>query len=284
MARHVDAPGGVPDLGELKHELQQLRRALQGRPETRGTNSTLAVARFVEGLDLPAWRRLAAEMSLDGWYALELAPDGDYGVTRHVNRLADETVRTDNTDALTKALMAAPFLRQLEMEVNRSHRGRSELSLVSFALDRLEEIARDYGQEGIQLAGLELIRCIRRDTLSCDSLGRLGPGQYVLILPGAGAFKAQAMTERIAKIYAATPLHCGVQTFHARFSAGIASGAGSTLTAESLLEQAVTALKGVQHSGGGTVRVCRRPEHPLSERKTLVHSDEKRFLFSGGEE
>ncbi len=288
MVKHTDTPERVsetsPEAQKLLKELRRLHGALAHDAEPRGVKSLLMVARVIEGMDLASWQRLCAETLLEGWCAVELDPEGESGLTCRLTHLADETVLTDNTDALTGALNAAPLLRQLEMEVNRAHRGRSELSLVSFALDNIGDILRTHGQNGLHQAGLELIRCIRMGTQPCDSLGRLGPGQYVLILPGAGAFKAQAMTERISKIYATTPLRCDHETFHARFSAGIASGTGSTLTAESLLEQAVAALKSVQHSGGGSVRVCRRPEHPLSERKTLVHSDEKRFLFSGGEE
>ncbi len=288
MARHVDIPEDLPGISpearKLLQELRQLHRALGHNAEPRGAKPLLLVARVIEGMDLETWRRLSSEMLREGWCAVELDPEGESGLCCRLNHLADETVLTGTTDALTGALNAAPFLRQLEMEVHRAHRGRSELSLVSFALDGMSDILRIHGQDGLHQAGLELIRCIRMGTQPCDSLGRLGPGQYVLILPGAGAFKAQAMTERIAKIYTATPVRRDRETFHARFSAGIASGTGSTLTAESLWEQAVTALKSVQHSGGGSVRVCRRPEHPLSERKTLVHSDEKRFLFSGGED
>lgn len=111
---------------------------------------------------------------------------------------------------------------------------------------------------------------IRACMLSCDSLGLLETGHYALILPGAGMFKAQALVEEILK---AEP---GLA--HA---VGIAVDNGEAQP-ENLLERATHALHDALRSGEA-VRAYRDAEYLSRERETLVHSDEKRFLFHGGE-
>lgn len=110
---------------------------------------------------------------------------------------------------------------------------------------------------------------IRERMLSCDSLETLEAGHYALVLPGAGLFKALALVEEILK---AAP-----ESVHA---VGIAVGTGKA-PAESLLEQAVQALRDALRTGE-SVRAYRAAAH-THERDTLVHSNEKRFLFQGGE-
>ena len=116
-----------------------------------------------------------------------------------------------------------------------------------------------------------LLKALHARMLSCDSLIRLDAASCALLLPGAGAFKAQALMEETLK--AAPGLARAV---------GIAACTGDTSRTAALPQQAEQALQEALKAGT-PVRVYRPSAHPLSERKTLVHSDEKRFLFSGGE-
>jgi hypothetical protein len=98
--------------------------------------------------------------------------------------------------------------------------------------------------------------------------------RYALVLPGAGAFKAQNMTESIVQDIENSGFTC---------KAGIASTESPENTcAETLLQQALAALRQIREQDG-RISVYREQAENLSLRKTLVHSHEKRFLFSGGE-
>ena len=116
-----------------------------------------------------------------------------------------------------------------------------------------------------------LLPCLHERMLSCDSLFPLTEDRYVLLLPGAGLFKAQALVEAIVRAVPDSGL-----------TVGIASGSGFKHHPETLLEQAAMALRQAKEKGDALC-AFRDAVHPLRERKTLVRSDEKRFLFSGGD-
>jgi hypothetical protein len=98
--------------------------------------------------------------------------------------------------------------------------------------------------------------------------------RYALVLPGAGVFKAQNMAESILQDFENAGGNC---------AAGIASAESpENACAETLLQQALAALRDIREREG-RISVYRAQAENLSLRKTLVHSHEKRFLFSGGE-
>lgn len=146
-----------------------------------------------------------------------------------------------------------------ELELLRERLGAAPLALALFRMP----------DNALQSRGL--LAAIQEHMLSCDSLGWLDEGRYALVLHGAGVFKAQALVERILQ---AVP--------NLAQAVGIACCTGDAASTAILPQQAYQALQDALNAGVA-VRVYRAPAHPLSERKTLVHSNEKRFLFSGGE-
>jgi len=166
-----------------------------------------------------------------------------------------------------RPLVDADFRHALEMESLRARRGRCPLSLVLFA-------SACQNANGREADTRELLRCIEQHTSPCDSLGLLPDMRYALVLPGAGLFKAQALAESILQSFALAGRNC---------AAGIACAEEPEHTsAEILLEQAGDALRHIPDQAAA-ISVYREPATALSLRKTLVHSHEKRFLFSGGE-
>ena len=166
-----------------------------------------------------------------------------------------------------RPLAGSDFRRELERESLRAKRGRCPLSLVLFAPQ-----FRDADKQ--ETDALELLRCIEAHASPCDSLGLLPEMRYALVLPGAGVFGAQTITENILQGFARSGVHCAAGIA----SAELAENAG----AETLLQQALAALHQIQDQNGG-ISVYREQTEELSLRKTLVHSHEKRFLFTGGE-
>lgn len=247
----------------LLQELELLRRGMaDSLPPTGNGQSAqaetplLVVARLVHGVARDQWERLRASMPAHGWCALE--------VCQRQTRLCAPHLADCETcdDPLTGALLAAPLMRQLHREAVRARRGHSQLALAVFTLEQ------DADQGLIPLAEL-----IRRYMQDCDSLGLLDSQRLVLVLPGAGLFKAQALLEEMLAAVAAESLPpC---------TAGIAGGHPDD-DGTSLLQQAVQALSEAQRQHC-CLRVYREASDPLAERKTLVRSDEKRFLFSGGD-
>jgi hypothetical protein len=98
--------------------------------------------------------------------------------------------------------------------------------------------------------------------------------RYALVLPGAGVFRAQNITASILQGLEDAGIDC---------TAGIASAElPENACAATLLQQATAALRHIRDQDD-KISVYREQGESLSLRKTLVHSHEKRFLFSGGE-
>jgi len=169
--------------------------------------------------------------------------------------------------ALMRPLAGAEFRRELERESLRAKRGRCPLSLVLFAPKFPDARSKEANARA-------LLRCIEPHTSPCDSLGLLPEMRYALVLPGAGVFSAQNIAAGILQGCEQSGILC---------TAGIAGAElPENACAETLLQQAVAALRQSREQGCA-VAVHREEADTLALRKTLVHSHEKRFLFSGGE-
>ena len=162
------------------------------------------------------------------------------------------------TDASAPLLTEAALLRELEAACLRAERGRCPLSLALFASENAA------GEKTLRAAVLT-------GACACDTPCRTTDGGYALILPGAGTFAARNIAADIVRAglnsgYACTAGIAGVET-------------GENAHAETLLRNAHEALA---RSEKGSVVIYREASEALSIRKALVHSHEKRFLFSGG--
>ena len=171
-----------------------------------------------------------------------------------------------HAESSLRPLAGADFRRELERESLRAKRGRCPLSLVLFAPQFQDPDAKE-------TTARELLRCIEAHVSPCDSLGLLPKMRYALVLPGAGVFRAQHITESILQAFAQSGGACAAGIAGAEFA--------ENACAETLLQQAATALGHIQDQQSA-INVYREQAEELSLRKTMVHSHEKRFLFSGG--
>lgn len=184
-------------------------------------------------------------------------------------------------DPLTGTLRSTAFLQQLETEIHRVRRGRAELSLVCFSLHAQEDILAQHGAQALQMARQALSLCLKEYLLPCDCVGCISTGHSALLLPGAGAFKAQAQVEKILKECAAQGLRTQHGAFIPHFFAGIACANGQTAEPQNLVQEALTALEAAARCSSSCAVFRETANGGLYQ--TLVHSNEKRFLFSGGQ-
>ena len=131
------------------------------------------------------------------------------------------------------------------------------------------EILLNFGDNGLKAGRMQYT----------DPLGLIADGLFdgaqVFFDTGAGIFSAQTITENILHRCEQSGIDC---------AAGIAGAElPEKVCAETLLQQATAALRQVLAQQDGKINVYREQAEKLSQRKTLVHSHEKRFLFSGGE-
>ena len=103
------------------------------------------------------------------------------------------------TDDLTKLFNTRYLDRTLEIEINRSNRHRSSLSLIFMDVDHFKTINDNYGHlVGSKLLvemGQLLIKCLR----TIDIVARYGGDEFVIVLPQTPPGNARQIAERIRK-------------------------------------------------------------------------------------
>lgn len=287
--------------GQLLGELDALRRALaeEAARAARASDATdsgaeprelpadgplLAVARLFPGMTRHRWLALAEEHGLREWFAIDLDKSSNFNL-RELQKAVEELAHQRDHDPLTGLMNRRAFLRQVELELQRVHRGGAEISLAMVDLDDFKRVNDTWGHACGDLVLRRMADVLRDATRAYDVAGRIGGEEFVLLLPGASPMRAQALLERLLQQLREETFECRGETFRITFSSGIAGCKGATVCrAEELLDRADKALYEAKGSGKARVRIYRLPGVPDYDRSTMVQSDEKQFLFSGNDD
>jgi diguanylate cyclase (GGDEF)-like protein len=112
---------------------------------------------------------------------------------RLVARLALEA-RTDN---LTGLLNRRGFGERAELELARSHRGRSWLGLVSFDLDKFKVVNDEWGHDVGDRVLVLTAQLLAAELREVDVLARMGGEEFVVLLPDSDLADTEALAERV---------------------------------------------------------------------------------------
>lgn len=298
------------DFALLTRELRALRLLME-QDDPPASPQDVLVMRRVSGLPLKRWGEFCRRFPLSHWYALPL-PEGMAETLD--TALADirPDTRQDGPDplpdhadvmnALASMLSRAMLIQQLERELQRMERNGGQLTLICGALQasRLDTapglsaerpLASPPAGEGspAHLLGERLLcETLRQRLDACDSIGSLDKGAILAILPGYGLLRGRLLAERTKTAF---QLRCKglvlgkpgvIAPFtEARCAFGIVTVTQSERPqVNALLQRARQALANARNS---KEHLYKDTGAPLIERATLVHSQEKRFLFFGGE-
>lgn len=277
----------LPPLRELAEELEGLRTALLAAARKQGVTSpdqSLAVARLVPGMSPEQWHAFAASNNLSDWLVLQLGSTSCANL-RDLQQVVEEMARQRDTDSLTGLANRRAFTRRLETELERSLRVKNEVSLIVLDLDHFKKVNDTYGHPCGDTVLQELAKLLLHSVRAYDVAARLGGEEFALLLPGANLYKAQALAERLLATLSRTVINCqGAEPFSVTFSAGVSCCSGAApCTADALLQQADKALYAAKNAGRNRVHAYRAEGVTPAERATLVHSNEKQFLFSGND-
>ena len=246
------------DLTTLAAELSSL-----GADTDSGKNDLL-VARVLRGISQRRWKEFCNAHAMNHWGAL---PVSSLPITHLADLGADAGAPAD----LVYALMADVFTRQLQRELTRLSRTGGELSLVC-----ARPLANT--EDATLLARLEraLADSMHARLDSCDSLTIDEHGHPMALLPGTGPMRVRHMAEQVQQdlLKAARKIYPG-----ASCALGIAcAGQGEEITPADLIGQVHSALaEALQQKDHIRLLLTKS----LDDRATMVHSDEKRFLFFG---
>jgi diguanylate cyclase (GGDEF)-like protein len=286
MARPRTKLPGTPSQQRLLEELAAVWKAVLENPRVPpDCDRGLVVMRLCAGLTMKQWRELSASQGLGLWMALPLAENPAPHLI-HLQKTLEELTYRSEHDPLTNLSNRAAFERVLELEFDRTARSGQPLSLAILDLDDFKSVNDTRGHA----CGDKVLTIMAAIMLSgkrgYDLAARIGGEEFALILPGAGMVRASAVVERLLAALRERDFYCSDKSrkpFRTTASAGLACHrGGGGVSPQALFEMADKALYEAKRAGKD--RVVKAPLPPLPDelRKTFVHSDEKRFLFTGG--
>ena len=269
----------------LLQELDTLRDAVMSiSAEHKQSPKLLAIVRLLSGFDRQDWTELAEKFSLGQWLALDLHNSSTQNLCALYEEMQDLAFQKDH-DPLTSLPNRRMFLRNLEVEIQRRERYNADLSVASIDLDRFKNVNDTYGHA----VGDEVLKRLGAHLLSSkrpyDTAARMGGEEFALLLPGASSMRANAIVQRILNEFRETPFYApNGEKFFVTFSAGITSiKDGFSHDLEDILAAADKAMYEAKNSGRNRIVTSLLSNEDL-EKKSMVQSNEKHFLFTGAHE
>ncbi len=287
--KKADNPPSSCDADRLANELESLSRLIRdfsckspaGQPCDK-SERVVALARLCRDLPVNEWQELATRPDFEQWLAFPLNGSA-FPYLRHIQERLDTLAYQSEHDALTGLYNRRAFIRILEQEIQRTQREASYLSLAILDLDKFKLVNDTHGHPVGDDVLVGLARAMMSAKRTYDIASRMGGEEFAIVLPSTGPQRAKSMIERLLRLFRAEQF-VGQEgaRFSVTFSAGIASMHGRfKTTANTLIELADKALYQAKSQGRNTVVGMRVAEEIEYQRSTMVHSEEKKFLFFG---
>lgn len=271
---------------ELATELAALQNELGGHliAGDEKLADTVWVFRQFQGLSPDEWESLSKKHDFSGWLTIPL--DGDtYPHLRRFQETLERLAYQTEHDTLTGLANRRAFDRTLDIEMERSRRARTPLSLAIFDLDNFKSINDTYGHPKGDEVLTVFAKMLRGSTRRYDLAARLGGEEFALVMAGSGLVKAQRLLNRLLREFREVPFEKtdGSGTFSVTSSVGLTcfKGMAKGIDAEALLKLADDALYEAKASGKDQVKVSKLPFVDNVPNDTLVKANEKQFLFGG---
>lgn len=270
MENH-NLPSDEALLGELETLEKELRLSSV-------SSEVSALVRLIQAD--PSWPERLRRNKMDQWVILPLHSDKFPALTKlkeHIERLTF----LQGQDSLTGLVNRRGFDSTMTLEVERSTRFKTPLTLCIMDLDNFKAVNDTYGHP----CGDEVLQAVASILLSemrmIDTAARIGGEEFALLLPGTGLARAQKLLQRIQSVIKATVINCGPDKLAVTMSMGVASYRGKLPPdPEKLLVEADKALYRAKRAGKNRIEVAPILDIIHGEDPSLVHQDEKRFLFS----
>ncbi len=168
--------------------------------------------------------------------------------------LFEKTQRQAKTDGLTGMLNHRTFYEQLEIELRRSQRYTSQLTIIMIDIDNLKPINDGYGHRAGDMAIKQIARRISACIRQIDIAARYGGDEFAVILPNTSLEDATVVAERMVEMVKNTPMVWEGNRINLSISVGVGQydGGGSVSDVTKATDQALYAAK---QAGKGQVKV-----------------------------
>jgi diguanylate cyclase (GGDEF)-like protein len=159
------------------------------------------------------------------------------------------------TDPLTGSSSRQHFVETLADELGRAQRQKSPLTLLLLAVDFFKQINDGYGHA---IGDQVLIACAQAATgclRSRDLIGRLGGGEFSILLPNTETREAIMVAERVRTAIARISIPTDNGTVEFAASVGASQARTEDRSIDDLLKRAATALHNAKAGGHDRVAV-----------------------------
>ncbi len=279
------------DMRDLTVELEALQQLLLQHSAAQSDNNAggssapaglVAITRLFPGMSIEQWRALAESHGLHEWLALSLDKSSFLNL-RHLQRALEELAHQSEHDPLTGLVNRRAFERRLHMEAERVERSNGNVCLAVLDIDNFKQVNDTYGHPCGDEVLCGLSGVLEETKRAYDVAARLGGEEFALLLPGATPLRAKSMVERVLHAFGQHHFACeGHAPFACTFSGGVACLRGNdSLGIAQLMELADQALYEAKRAGKNRIHIARQRQEIEYDRSTMVHSNEKQFLFSG---
>lgn len=260
---------------QLLEELHIVENLLETRNSQAGL---IALVRLIQSNS--NWTDLLNEQNLDQWLALPLGQDKFPALDHLQKQLARLNFQKDH-DYLTNLLNRRAFDQALTLEIERATRAKVPLSLALVDLDNFKTINDSYGHPCGDVILQSLATILLKKTRKIDTVARIGGEEFALLLPGTGLTRAQKLLERLLENIRQAKIYCDHVSITFTCSMGVASYRGKAVPDPgTLMAEADKALYAAKKSGKNRIETAPLLDLGQEPRQTLVHHDEKRFLFA----
>lgn len=267
------------ELSTLQKELCDFSRKCR---KENGSQDAVWIFRLYQGVTPEEWSELTAKHDLNHWLTLPI--DGDaFPHLKHMQERLEKLSYQTEHDALTGLANRRCFDKTLDIEIERSKRGKTPVSLAILDLDDFKRVNDTYGHTTGDEVLARFAEQLRASTRRYDLAARFGGEEFALIMAGSGIVKAQGLLNRLLREFRQIEFTApDGSTFNVTCSAGLTCYKGSKdITDKQLIELADEALYEAKAAGKDQVKVSKLPFVDNVPNATLVQANEKQFLFGG---
>jgi len=286
MPENNPSPPALPQRSrDILEELTRLRGALdnKGLAAVGDSGDGLILVRLCIGLTLDEWEQVVQEGQFQQWLALPAKGDATKHLSR-IQRTLEELTHQTRHDPLTGLANRRAFEKTLKLELERAHRAGNNLSLAILDLDDFKSVNDRFGH----ICGDRVLTALAGVMLGgkrgYDLAARIGGEEFALVLPGSGLVQAEASLERMFDALREQAVLCDgtEQPIRVTCSAGVVCTKGKLpLSVEQFVSMADKALYEAKAQGKNRIVKAPIPDLLQAPQATLVHAQEKQFLFTG---
>jgi len=156
-------------------------------------------------------------------------------------------------DSLTGLWNRRMILDQLGNELHRAEREGRSLGVAIADLDHFKKVNDTFGHAAGDAVLREVAERMRSAVRDCDSVGRYGGEEFLLVLPGCDGAAGLLVAERVRRRVAQTPVQAGDEAVPMTVSLGLAFSGRADVKPEALIQAADEALYRAKAAGRNRV-------------------------------